>query len=169
MDRKQLAMIAMGCFVLMFVGTLLDWPSFEGSDKVKDNLNGFGENVNGVAPFILGLLAAAGAALVVFGMTGLVPLDGRQLLFVSCALYALAALLAFFSPWDLPDYVQERLKDSLSRGIGVWLTTLGAIGGAAACYLATTKKKGSSASKPAAPKPDAEEKATTDDKPADDA
>ena len=173
MDRKQLATIAVGCAVVVIIGCLLTWPSikFQESmpDKAKDAVyEQFDDKVNNMAPLLLSLVAGAAALLVVLGMTALVPLDGRQLLFVACALFGLAALLTLINPMDL-DWIPESNRKDVSRGFPVWLTILGAAGGAAASFLATTKKKGASAPKPAAPKADAAETPAAEEKPADDA
>ena len=67
--------------------------------RSQETVNGFEDRVNGLLPFILSLLAAAGCALVFLGKTSGVPLDGRQILFAACGLYGLGALMTLISPW----------------------------------------------------------------------
>ncbi len=174
MDRKQLATIAVGCAAVVIVGCLfLKWPSIDFQkdmpDKAKDAVyEQFDDHVNNVAPLLLSIVAGACALLVMLGMTALVPLDGRQLLFIACGLFGLAALLALIGPMDL-DWIPEKNRKEVSKGLGIWVTILGAAGGAAACFLATTKKKGKAAPKPAAATPPADDKPAAEDKPADEA
>jgi drug/metabolite transporter (DMT)-like permease len=155
MDRKQLATIAVGCAAVAIIGCLfLTWPSIDFQkdmpDKAKDAVyKQFDDKVNNVGPLLLSIAAGACALLVMLGMTALVPLDARQLLFIGCALFGIAALLTLIAPLDL-DWIPESNRKDVSKGLGVWLTLLACAGGAAASFLATTKKKGKAAPKPAA-------------------
>lgn len=188
MDRKQLATIAVGCAVVVLIGCLaLKWASLslpkeadampaELKAKMLDRFDEEAKkHTNQTIPLLLGLAAGAAALLVMLGMSALVPLDSRQLLFLACGLFALCAILAFTNPYDFAAEMSDKDKDQLGRGLGVWVTTLAAAGGAAAAYLATTKKKGKAAAKPAAAEspaaatPPADEKPAAEDKPADEA
>lgn len=146
MGRTQLAMIAMACAGVAFVFSLFGWVSwpaeavkaFEMMDKSLPNSNAFGERVNGVFPLILSIVAGAGAALVFLGKTKLVPLDGRQILFVGCACFLLAGILVIANPFETGG------SDGPDRSFALWLVTIANFAGAAACFLATMKKGGGS-------------------------
>lgn len=170
MNRAQLSLISAGCFVLLLIIMLLPWWSVDdvkelrgmdkddmswfsdrwtaeelkemfknvGSDK-GTSLNGF--RVGGFPLFLFGLLGAAGAALVLLRKSHVVPLDQRQLLFLSVVLWAIALLIAFFSVVGAPS----------GKTLWGWFAILACAGGGVTAFLATSKKRLKEV--PAAPKP----------------
>ncbi len=136
MDRKKLSMIAAACGAVVFVAMFLPFASFSGPSQfvaLLPTFNGFDWD-GGVVVLILSLVAGAAALLVFLGKTDVVPLDGRQLLFVGVGGFAVAALLLvikFFDDWP------SGQGGGISRGIGLYLMLLATLAGAAACFLAT--------------------------------
>jgi hypothetical protein len=166
MNAKQLAMVAAACGVLTLIGVLLPWATFGGDapriDVPRDagpagdfarsmaaaaqsafaavEVNGTGRGFNGTFVLILGLLGGAAAAAYAFAKPGTLPLNARQLLFVALGAFALGLLLTFV------DLVSE--FGPMSRGIGIYLTFLATLAGAAAAFL-TLRKTPATATAPA--------------------
>jgi len=144
MGRKQLAMIATACAGVAIIFTFFGWVSgpdavLEQFERFLGSTNGFGDQANGVFPFILALVALAGTVLVFTGNTKLVPLDGRQILFLACACMALAGLIVLISPLSGN---LSKIDKQFGRSFAPWVVAIANLAGAAACFLATMKKGG---------------------------
>ncbi|MDJ0975202.1 MAG: hypothetical protein QNJ98_12130 [Planctomycetota bacterium] len=149
MDRKQLSLIAAICGGVVVIGMFLpvlnagtsgmpDIPGVDFASKSK-SVNGFDKGGALILAFILAAAACAAAVMVFLDKTDAVPFDGRQLLFLAVGAFGLAAVLAVITMLD-GDYQTRTIGPvtvGATRGIGLYLMLLGAIGGAAASFLAT--------------------------------
>jgi hypothetical protein len=140
MGRKQLALVAAACGVIAAFGALLPWVTVE--FVVTQTASGV-DSAKGVFVLLLGLLGGAAAAVVGLGKTGqLLKLDEVQHLYIAIAALGLAFLLAvtsFFGNQFAGVELQGERLDFVSRGIGLWLSLLGSLGGGVAAFLATRK------------------------------
>ena len=114
-----------------------------------ESANGTEGEFNGVFVIVLSLLAGAAALLVVLGRTDLLPLDERQHLFASLALFALATVVtAIDVSRDLPSVSSGMGGMTMKAGksFGIYLTLLATLAGTAVCSVAVRKPPAPTAS-----------------------
>jgi hypothetical protein len=152
MDRKQLILIAAVCGGVILLGTLLPWVSTSAPLGMSVTVAGTG---TGLGPWvlILGLLGGAAALLIHLGKVGqFVKLTELQHLYVAAGAFGLATLfllIQFMQSYYQTQTVMGQSYGS-SRGIGLWIALLGALGGEAASLM-LVKNAMAGATPPASP------------------
>jgi hypothetical protein len=127
MGRKQLAFLATVAGIAGVVGVFLPWVTFMGSSA-----NGTEEELNGVWVLILGGVGTLLAFRAYSGKPQAVNMGAKQALFGAVLLLGLAGILA------ATDFFRDDWGPA-SKGLGIWLSLLGCLGGAVAALMAANK------------------------------
>ena len=136
--RKQLILGAAICGGVTALGCLLPWVTHEGMMGAGPNFSGLSTSYGWIV-FLAGIVAGAAALLVHLGKVGqLVKLTEVQHVYVAVGCFALACLVCLM---QMSSSVYQTASVAgytigASRGLGLWLSLLGAIGGEAASFLA---------------------------------
>jgi uncharacterized membrane protein YdjX (TVP38/TMEM64 family) len=148
MDRKQLVLVAAICGGVTALGALLPWYSIK-TPFVSTSASGI-DSGRGVVVLLLGIAGGLAALLVHLGKAGqVVKLNEAQHFYVTIGCLGVAALLAvitFFGDFEKVEAMGQSMGPS--RGLGLWLSLLGSIGGAAAAFLVVRKSAGPGAAGP---------------------
>jgi hypothetical protein len=138
MNRKQLALVATVCGVVVFVGVLLPWVTVNAGPLTMSE-NGMSKGFDlGIVILLLGIVGAAAAGLAWSDNTKALPLPAGQQILIGTIALALAAVLTFANfAKDFGPTVQGM---GASRGIGLYLTLLAAVGGTVAMALLLKKR-----------------------------
>ncbi len=129
MDKKKLTMFAAIGGLATAIGCFLPWVTAS-FGPMSVSANGFDANT-GTLTFILGLAAAIVAGLAWQGKSASIPLPAKTQMLIGAGCLALAAVLMLVKFFD--DY------GPASRGLGLYLSTLGAVGGAVVMFLLLKK------------------------------
>jgi hypothetical protein len=160
MDRKQLGLVLAILAVVTLVGCVLPWYSAKSEvenalSNVPEAYRGFARGMieraakdttvsgtnshfKGVFVLILGLIGGAAGLVLFLGKEKQVPLDWRQLFFVSLGAFGLGALLVFL----------DLVREEGINAFGGWLAFLATLAGAGLAFWGT---RGAPMPKAAAP------------------
>ena len=131
LTRKQLILGAAICGGVTALGCLLPWVTHEGMMGAGPNFSGLNTSYGWIV-FLAGIVAGAAALLVHLGKVGqLVKLTEIQHVYVAVGCFALACLVCLM---QMSSSVYQTASVAgytigASRGLGLWLSLLGAIGG----------------------------------------
>ena len=152
MNQMKAAMYTAICAAVVFLGTLLPWWSASYSGplvSISSSLNGF-QYGNGTFTFILCLVGGAAAAAIWKGKTQGLPLNAKQLSMAALGGMGLGALLTLIDLLRSPGGVSAGMG-SAGKGIGIYLTLLGAGAGAYCSWVLWQKTPGSASTPTASP------------------
>lgn len=157
MDRKQLILIAAICGGATALGVILPWATGSAGGFGSVSYNGFNTGW-GTLVFICALLAGAAMLLIHLGKVGqFVKLTELQHVYAAMGGFAVASLgtLINFFGREFQSQTVMGQEYGVSRGIGLWLCLIAALGGEAVSFLVMQKmqKGGGSATPPSASPP----------------
>ena len=138
LTRKQLILGAAICGGVTALGCLLPWVTHEGMMGAGPNFSGLNTSYGWIV-FLAGIVAGAAALLMHLGKVGrFVKITEIQHVYVAVGCFALASLVCLI---QLSSSVYQTASVAgytigAGRGLGLWLSLLGAIGGEVASLLA---------------------------------
>jgi hypothetical protein len=149
LTRKQLILGAAICGGLTALGCLLPWVTHEGFMGAGPNFSGLNTTYGWIV-FLAAIVAGAAALLLHLGKVGqFVKITEIQHVYVAIGCFGLASLICLV---QMTSSVYQTASVAgytigAGRGLGLWISLLGAIGGEAASFLAMRAAAGAPGTK----------------------